>query len=633
MSSKQPIKFGGDVYTWHPKTQTWSTRDNKAAPSSVVTLLNQISAAHDAALVQEAGQTDSVTTSDPELIKFSAKDLNKPKEPEAVFSKPIPEPIIEKPKVKSKSEQALEKILDKMEKQEGKQLTLADKLENIGTRISDAIIRPKPLEYRTELNKLSDLTAQERKRLRQMGVAPASERDFSFRYEGTPLTKDQIRDILNQDTKDRNDHIDNHAHLRRASDLPGIFHQNLKDELGARAPALHYIPGVNKWLAKKTDNQAVRNPAATLQSIDRNIAEMLAIFKREKTPLKDMVKREDGENKEANKPKAKSKKGDAEKVDPEKKPDAAKPEPSGNPTPKKKAPDGLVKGIVKDVFEYFAPEAIKKFRWGKAAASTAEGAESVSEKPSFVKSALSAGKKMFSKPAVAADAVKSGAGAAAEGAEGAEAVAAGGGVLEAAGGLGAGLLALLASPEVLTVGALAAGGLGAHALMKSMELPKEDYTPKSAIYPDRIPAKPTNIRQPVPHPNAANPIRPKFDAPKNYDHTKYDWKQSVKHDPQHTETKYDWKPKVKTDPYKIEHKETILPTKPAIQPHVDKMVRSDRIKEKARDNKHHRKAGSAGHTIINNQTSGTNQSTTSSQGGMIQTAGDRRSLDLNYFGN
>jgi len=168
---------------------------------------------------------------------------------------------------------------------------MRDNLKEMWSDRENWFKKREPIEQRESLNKLSDLSPEEIKRLEERGVAPASENDFSYRKEGKPLSKEQILEELNTDANERNEKPDP-FYKRRAEQLKGEFKENFKARLNEKLPGLRLF--TDKLDPKKDEDDAQKIEGAessgafggfsseavdSLKSIDAGIQELVSLFK------------------------------------------------------------------------------------------------------------------------------------------------------------------------------------------------------------------------------------------------------------------------------------------------------------------------------------------------------------------
>lgn len=187
--------------------------------------------------------------------------------------------------------------------------------------------KEEPLAQRESLEKLTDLSPQEIKRLEERGIAPASEKDFSYRKEGKPVSKEDILKELNTDATEQNTRLEEEAnkpkpfYQRKAEQLKEQFSQSFKGHLREKLPLLRLftdkldeegspeaaagaaqadaVPEVTKD-AETTSTEAVDS----LKSIDKNIEQIVGILKDSKKEKEEDDKEEEQKEKEEDKEEA-----------------------------------------------------------------------------------------------------------------------------------------------------------------------------------------------------------------------------------------------------------------------------------------------------------------------------------------
>lgn len=169
--------------------------------------------------------------------------------------------------------------------------------------------KEEPLAQRESLDKLTDLSPEEIKRLEARGVAPASEKDFSYRKEGKPLSKEDITKELNQGADEHNTRLDEEAnkpepfYQRKAKQLKEQFGQSFKGHLREKLPMLRLF---TDKLDEDTTADTTKTSEATgvsgngavdsLKSIDKNIQQIVGILKDNKKEEKEKDKKEEQED-------------------------------------------------------------------------------------------------------------------------------------------------------------------------------------------------------------------------------------------------------------------------------------------------------------------------------------------------
>jgi hypothetical protein len=477
--AKASITIAKDRYTYHEATGKWMA-GNRPASDMVAKMLNMIDA-----------QSQPVAEKPP-IVDASDTPPDVPATPpDAVPVTPEPEPApISKAKGKKQREPFdVDSLFKTPPESENKieETGLIYAINNLVSSIKTLVKPDRPIPLRDKLSKLNELNENEVQRLNKLGVAPSSEKDFSYRKDGTPLTKEELLKILNRDAEIHNKKIDEKEAANEGkvkwSDAGKDFKSEFKNQLSGRANYLNYIPKIGDWLKpeapkKKEEKEKIikdkkpRNKSGKvvveldssklLGSIDTNVGAILSHLTSNEQPKKDAddnKKNTDTELKNIEKKENHAEKQDQAKIDKteakaEKSADTPK---DGEPVPSEKAK---------------APKRKKK-----------EGSNL---------------KDMVKEP-VAAEAGEA-AGGIAEAGGAAGAVAEGGGLLATLGEGAAAIGGVLAAPEVLAgVGAAAAvGGLG-YAAYKAFE--PNDPSPKK---PQAETVRPT----PQPTMPVAAPVKP-----------------------------------------------------------------------------------------------------------------------------
>lgn len=213
---------------------------------------------------------------------------------------------------------------------------LRDAATNIFEMFKDVQNRRKqaeaqPIEKRESLEKLTDLTPDEIKRLEEKGIAPASEKDFSYRKEGKPLSKDDLMSELNADADERNAKPPppEPFYKKKAAELGKQFNKSFKKQLGEKLPILKLftdkLDGNDEEGQEKAEVVATKAAAAStdtaikpdadavgvansnvmvesLKSIDSNIQQIVDILKENKQEVDEEDREEEterGENQQA----------------------------------------------------------------------------------------------------------------------------------------------------------------------------------------------------------------------------------------------------------------------------------------------------------------------------------------------
>ena len=223
---------------------------------------------------------------------------------------------------------------------------LRDAATNIFEMFKDVQNRRKqaeaqPIEKRESLEKLTDLTPDEIKRLEERGIAPASEKDFSYRKEGKPLSKEDLISELNADADERNSQPPppEPFYKKKAAELGKQFNKSFKKQLGEKLPILKLF--TDKLDDKDEEEGAQAESLATqvaaaptaaepsaasdadavgvtgnvvvesLKSIDSNIQQIVDILKENKEEVEEEDKEEEQETAEKETQKEETEQADA----------------------------------------------------------------------------------------------------------------------------------------------------------------------------------------------------------------------------------------------------------------------------------------------------------------------------------
>jgi hypothetical protein len=311
----EPITFGKDKYTFNEKTQKWMS-GKKEAEKEISAMLDKIAKAHGTPapapkevepVKPKPSETLAMPTPEVTTGEQTVRDI-----PAAEQPKTITNNITQHINRAVGSTTAAQVLSDK---RDASPMELAkDIFGNLKEMFGDrqnwfkSKKEPELIEKRESLEKLSDLSPEEIKRLEERGVAPSSENDFSYRRDGKPLSKEQLVEELNTDADEKNTKaVDEYNapkpfYKKRIEKLTGEYNTRLKERLAKRMPLLRLFTDKLDPTEKNTGDGTPATEDASggggvgggfdleatgaLKSIDGNIQQILDILKDNQTEEK-----------------------------------------------------------------------------------------------------------------------------------------------------------------------------------------------------------------------------------------------------------------------------------------------------------------------------------------------------------
>lgn len=336
MAGREPITINGQKYSYDEGKGKWFS-GGKEAPNAVAAMLERVSKSVARTAPEPVTDKSDVEPSEQSTPNTDADIISKPsitpstKSPETKPSSSKSRPRSDLDNISDKLSEKWDKTLDKEEKVYDRLLqkieTLGEILKNIrGSFVkrdaTDAkeIIRetfgkPRQIEERESLNRLSDLTESEIRRLKRLGIAPSSPQDFSYRRDGVPVSKENIVTALNQQAQVHNKQLEADSKTPKKPSRLGMlkedFVETFKEQIRERAHWTKYVPGLGDLLEAKqppkrdgVQASSMGDVPEILLSINDNVSKILSTLRGEDTKKDEEAKKRQVDDLEAREEKA-----------------------------------------------------------------------------------------------------------------------------------------------------------------------------------------------------------------------------------------------------------------------------------------------------------------------------------------